>query len=51
MFKAEEELIVAEKTHIDFKYELYNNVVEPENSSSSSESHVDNNEKSRKSQS
>lgn len=48
MVKEEEELIVADKTDIDFNDKLYNSVVEPEHSSSSSEGHVDNNETSRK---
>ena len=49
MVKEEEELIVADKTDIDFNGKLYNSVVEPEHDSSSREGHVDNNEKSRKS--
>ena len=49
MVKEEEELIVADKTDIDFNGKLYNSVVEPEHNSSSREGHVDNNEKSRKS--
>ena len=48
MVKEEVELIVADKTDIDFNDKLYNSVVEPEHSSSSSEGHVDNNETSRK---
>ena len=45
MFLTEEEPAVAEENDIDWPY---NNVLEPENSYSSSESQVDNNEKPEK---
>ena len=50
MFTDEDQLIVADKNDIDFNDKFYNNVVESENSSSSSKGHVDDNEKPRKSQ-
>ena len=45
MFLTEDEPSVGEKNEIDFKKGPYNNVLEPENSYSSSESQFNNNEK------
>ena len=49
MFLSEEKPTVIEENDIDFNEGPYNNVLEPESSYSSSESQVDNNEKTKKS--
>ena len=49
IFLSEEKPTVIEENDTDFNEGPYNNVLEPENSYSSSESQVDNNEKTEKS--